>query len=59
MLSGLRGSHDGSYEVAHALAWSNQKPSSYVDLDEEYDLVIVGAGISGLAAANFIRIRRV
>ena len=53
MLSGMRGSHDGSYEVAHALAWSNQKPSSYVDLDEEYDLVIVGAGISGLAAAKF------
>ncbi len=53
MLSGMRGSHDGSYEVAHALAWSNQKPSSYVELDEEYDLVIVGAGISGLAAAKF------
>ena len=46
MLSGMRGSHDGSYEVAHALAWGNQKPSSYVELDEEYDLVIVGAAWS-------------
>ena len=53
MLSGMRGNHEGSYEVAHALAWNNQKPSSYIDLDEEYDLVIVGAGISGLAAAKF------
>ena len=26
-----------------------------VDLDEQYDLVVVGAGISGLAAAHFYR----
>jgi len=50
-LTGMRGSHKGSYEVAHALAWNNEKPSHYENLDEHYDLVVVGAGQSGLAAA--------
>ena len=50
-LTGIRGSHDGSFETSHALAWRGEKPSRYTDLDEEYDLVVVGAGISGLAAA--------
>ena len=53
MLNGMRGSHQGSFEVAHALAWTGQKPSSYKELNEKYDLVIVGAGISGLATAWF------
>ena len=47
--TGLRGSHPGSFEVAHATVdgaqWAAEK------LDEHYDLVVVGAGISGLAAA--------
>ena len=51
VLTGIRGSHDGSFETAHALAWRGEKPSEYTDLEEEYDLVVVGAGISGLAAA--------
>ena len=50
-LTGMRGSHVGSFEVAHALAWQGQKPASYESLDEHYDLVVVGAGMSGLAAA--------
>ena len=54
-LTGMRGSHEGSYEVAHALAWNGQKPSSYEELDEHYDLVVVGAGQSGLAAAWYYR----
>jgi spermidine dehydrogenase len=33
------------------LAWQGQKPDSYKSLDEHYDLVVVGAGMSGLAAA--------
>ena len=27
-LTGMRGSHDGSYEVAHALAWDGENPIS-------------------------------
>ena len=54
-LTGMRGSHDGSYEVAHALAWEGKKPASYEALDEHYDLVVVGAGMSGLAAAYYYR----
>ena len=50
-LTGMRGSHAGSFEVAHALAWQGQKPDQYTLLHEEYDLVVVGAGMSGLAAA--------
>ena len=32
-LTGMRGSHEGSYEVAHALAWNGQKPANYAALD--------------------------
>ncbi|SUB82599.1 protoporphyrinogen oxidase [Pragia fontium] len=53
-LTGLRGNHNGSFESAHAIARSGKK-YDYVDIpvEEEYDLVVVGAGISGLAAAFF------
>jgi spermidine dehydrogenase len=54
-LTGMRGSHPGSFEVAHDLAWRGQKPAQYEPLQEHYDLVVVGAGISGLAAAWFYR----
>lgn len=54
-LTGMRGSHEGSFEVAHALAWRGEKPARYEALDEHYDLVVVGAGLSGLAAAWFYR----
>ena len=50
-LTGMRGSHPGSFEVAHELAWHGKKPSQYQPLNEHYDLVVVGAGMSGLAAA--------
>ena len=56
-LTGLRGSHAGSFEAAHALRdgdfWS--RGETLVDTGEHYDLVVVGGGISGLAAAHFYR----
>jgi spermidine dehydrogenase len=52
-LTGMRGSHEDSFEVAHALAWRGEKPSEYEALDEHYDLVVVGAGLSGLASARY------
>jgi spermidine dehydrogenase len=54
--TGLRGSHDGSWEVAHDLRDGKDKDwAESVDEGESYDLVVVGAGISGLAAAYFYR----
>ena len=56
-LTGMRGSHPGSFDVAHALRdgtfWDTAgKP---VETGESYDLVVVGAGLGGLAAAYFYR----
>jgi spermidine dehydrogenase len=52
-LSGMRGSHPGSFEVAHRLrdgaGWVGE------DSGEAYDLVVVGGGLSGLSAAYFYR----
>jgi len=54
---GLRGSHPGSFEIAHSLRdgtfWKNAATPEPVS--EKYDLIIVGGGISGLAAAYFYR----
>ncbi len=56
-LMGMRGNHEGTYATAHSLRdgefWDSAgKPES---TSEKYDLVVVGAGISGLAAAYFYR----
>jgi spermidine dehydrogenase len=57
LLTGLRGSHVGSFEDAHALRdgdfWQDHAQGR--DSGERYDLIVVGAGISGLSAAHFWR----
>ena len=53
-LTGLRGSHPGSNAVAHDRALNKQSDwGPTTQLKEEYDLVVVGGGISGLSAAYF------
>src|SRR5262245_40431882 len=52
---GLRGSHPGSFEAAHALRDSGSLTGQIAQIDESFDLIVVGAGISGLAAAHFFR----
>jgi spermidine dehydrogenase len=58
-LQGLRGNHEGSYTYPHqlrdgqfALAGAGARETG-----EHYDLVVVGAGISGLSAAHYYRRR--
>lgn len=60
VLTGMRGSHPGSFENAHALRdgdfWETHAAGQ--DTGERYDLVVVGGGISGLSAAHFYRTAR-
>ena len=53
-LQGLRGSHPGSYEAAHGLR-DGAAVGVAEDTGEVYDLIVVGAGLSGLSAAWFWR----
>jgi spermidine dehydrogenase len=56
-LTGMRGSQPGSFDVAHSLRdgtfW--ETAGSPTDTGETFDLIVVGGGISGLAAAYFYR----
>ncbi|MDH5262265.1 MAG: NAD(P)-binding protein [Gammaproteobacteria bacterium] len=51
--TGMRGSHAGSFEVAHATVQGKDWVAGKTD--EHYDLIVVGAGISGLSAAYIYR----
>ena len=55
--TGMRGNHPGSFHVAHQLAREGRRDGGPVEEPDNgiYDLVVVGAGISGLAAAHFYR----
>ncbi len=53
-LMGMRGGHPGAFEAAHALARGEGAfPAGSAAGSEAFDLVVVGGGISGLAAAWF------
>ncbi len=56
-LTGMRGNHKGSYEVMHSVRDGEYFTGLEEETatDEKYDLIVVGAGISGLAAAYLYR----
>ena len=53
--TGFRGSHPGSFDVAHEIRDGRRFDVGGLPVEESYDLVVVGAGISGLASAWFFR----
>ena len=57
-LTGMRGDHPGSFEVAHQMrdqrGWNL---SGAINTGAANDLIVVGGGISGLSAAHFFRQR--
>ena len=54
-LTGMRGHHAGSFEVGHELRAGRKFSLDGLPVEARYDLIVVGGGISGLAAAWFYR----
>src|SRR5258707_1445087 len=56
-LTGMQGNHDGTFTYAHKLRDGKRWDATggAAETGETYDLVVVGGGISGLAAAYFYR----
>jgi len=56
-LTGMRGNHDGSFTYAHALRDGKKwdAAGAPTEVEDTYDLVVVGGGISGLASAYIFR----
>jgi len=57
-LTGMRGSHRGSFDVGHAIRDGRRYETADLPIEATWDLAVVGAGNSGLAAAWFFRERR-
>jgi len=54
--TGMRGSHPGAFERAHELAREGREDwGGVTETGEAYDLIVVGGGASGLAAAYFFQ----
>jgi len=55
--TGLRGNHKGPFVISHQFAHQGitQWPVAKDQDNRVYDLVVVGAGLSGLSAAHFFR----
>ena len=56
-LNGMRGNQPGAFDIAHSLRDGTFWATAGIpeDTHETYDLIVVGGGISGLAAAYFFR----
>ncbi|OSI15268.1 NAD(P)-binding protein [Neisseria dumasiana] len=57
-LLGLRGDADGVQRAAHSIALQNKNYTLPGAAEEHYDLVVIGAGISGLTAAYLYQKQR-
>jgi spermidine dehydrogenase len=56
--TGMRGSHPGSFDAGHAIRDGERFEVDDLPVEDTVDLVVAGAGISGLAAAWFHRRER-